>query len=242
MDSNQIAVMSETWFGIISNPRDAFIIIEAARTNVLTRITRRLTDFERERLIRPGAVFCWEETEAGIKRWTDHIRWGPSRVKSVFLIYPQTPSEHDPSNAPLLFKQAFSSTTLAGEKFHIIAYYDLPTVETSLPRVSTDPRLASIIVPPGIYPEAKTVLNETYNEVEDMSSTRSLSPNTFNSPSSLTSSLPSIATLSDSGILPRSGSISPKPTGFSPSSRSAEDQRQLNLLRFGSKNLPGPSS
>jgi len=139
MDSNQIAVMSETWFGIISNPRDAFIIIEAARTNVLTRITRRLTDFERERLIRPGAVFCWEETEAGIKRWTDHIRWGPSRVKSVFLIYPQTPSEHDPSNAPLLFKQAFSSTTLAGEKFHIIAYYDLPTVETSLPRVSTDP-------------------------------------------------------------------------------------------------------
>lgn len=29
----------------------------------------------RIRLVRPGAVFVWEEEEAGIRRWTDHIKW-----------------------------------------------------------------------------------------------------------------------------------------------------------------------
>jgi len=66
--------MSESWFGLIQTPSDAYTIIEACRVGILPRITRRLTDTERLRIIRPGAVFCWGEKEAGIKRWTDHVR------------------------------------------------------------------------------------------------------------------------------------------------------------------------
>jgi hypothetical protein len=48
-------------------------------------IDRRTTSGEEEtdgstihrriRFVRAGAVFVWEEEEAGIRRWTDHIKW-----------------------------------------------------------------------------------------------------------------------------------------------------------------------
>lgn len=68
-------MMTETWFGLVQTPRDAYLLLEACRIGMLYRITRRLTDLERSQIIRPGAVFVWEEKEAGIKRWTDHVRW-----------------------------------------------------------------------------------------------------------------------------------------------------------------------
>jgi len=56
-------------------------------------VTRRL-DTEERRSISSGCVFVWEErgpnaeaTGLGIERWTDGIRWGPSRVRDEFLFY-----------------------------------------------------------------------------------------------------------------------------------------------------------
>lgn len=78
----QFTMMSETWYGLVQTPRDAYLLLEACRVGKLYRITRRLTDLERSQIIRPGAVFVWEEKEAGIKRWTDHVRWS----RELFVI------------------------------------------------------------------------------------------------------------------------------------------------------------
>lgn len=153
----QFTMMSETWYGLVQTPRDAYLLLEACRVGKLYRITRRLTDLERSQIIRPGAVFVWEEKEAGIKRWTDHVRWSPSRVSGAFLIYSELLSassrDSQTSNDPLL-KQSFSSTTLEGDKLHLIAYYSKAVLDSgTLPTPTLDPRLREIVVPPGIYPD-----------------------------------------------------------------------------------------
>ena len=60
----------------IRDARDAHIILEAVRLNILPLITRRLSSTEREQL-GSGNVFVWEEAEfkGGLERWTDGRRW-----------------------------------------------------------------------------------------------------------------------------------------------------------------------
>ncbi|KAA1105065.1 hypothetical protein PGTUg99_016071 [Puccinia graminis f. sp. tritici] len=151
-------MMSETWFGLVQTPRDAYLLLEACRVGKLHRITRRLTDLERSQIIRPGAVFVWEEKEAGIKRWTDHVRWSPSRVSGAFLIYSEllsaaTRDSHAHVSDPLL-KQSFSSTTLDGDRLHLIAYYSKSALDSRQLRTPTgDENLRSIVVPTGVYPD-----------------------------------------------------------------------------------------
>lgn len=77
------ASRGHSYFGLIKNSDDAYLIVEACRAGVsggrvccgreliqdmvtsqlLPRVTRRLTEAERTAFIRPGAVFCWEEVE-----------------------------------------------------------------------------------------------------------------------------------------------------------------------------------
>lgn len=60
----------------IRDARDAHVILEAVRLNILPLITRRLSSTEREQL-GSGNVFVWEEAEfkGGLERWTDGRRW-----------------------------------------------------------------------------------------------------------------------------------------------------------------------
>ncbi|KAH6914423.1 Gti1/Pac2 family-domain-containing protein [Coprinopsis sp. MPI-PUGE-AT-0042] len=94
----------------VRSPADARIIFHAVVTNVLPMVTRRL-DSEERSLIQPGSVYVWEErgphaelTGVGIERWTDGIRWGPSRVREGFLFY------HEKS------QQSYSDHLYGGEK------------------------------------------------------------------------------------------------------------------------------
>ncbi len=87
---------------------DALVIFYAVSKGVLPIVSRRL-DSEERRCIRSGSVYVWEERgpdaeatgvrfrpssplsvmltlfyfffQLGIERWTDGIRWGPSRVR-----------------------------------------------------------------------------------------------------------------------------------------------------------------
>ncbi|KAI0066020.1 hypothetical protein BV25DRAFT_1797199 [Artomyces pyxidatus] len=72
---------------------DAQVVFFAVSKGILPIVSRRL-DSEERRCIRSGSVYVWEErgpdaeaTGLGIERWTDGIRWGPSRVKDEFLFY-----------------------------------------------------------------------------------------------------------------------------------------------------------
>jgi Gti1/Pac2 family len=69
----------------IRDARDAHIILEAVRLNILPLITRRLSSTEREQLS-SGNVFVWEEAEfkGGLERWTDGRRWKVTLITMVF--------------------------------------------------------------------------------------------------------------------------------------------------------------
>ncbi|KAI9303228.1 Gti1/Pac2 family-domain-containing protein [Cunninghamella echinulata] len=76
----------ETFFGYVETTHDSLILLEASRQGILPRVRRRLQEQERQ-LIKSGAVFCFNENESGIKRWTDGLVWSPSRILGNFLIY-----------------------------------------------------------------------------------------------------------------------------------------------------------
>ncbi|ORZ25498.1 Gti1/Pac2 family-domain-containing protein [Absidia repens] len=76
----------ETFFGHVETTRDSLILLEACRQGSLPRVRRRLQEQERQ-LVKSGAVFCFDENESGIKRWTDGLVWSPSRILGNFLIY-----------------------------------------------------------------------------------------------------------------------------------------------------------
>jgi len=125
---------------------------------------------------RPGMFFVWEErgnAEAsgmGIERWTDSIRWGPSRTRDDFLFYHEKPPHDadiitDPSETPVnrhrrpLIKQTYSvylepQCTGRRTKWHLIAYYTQDTLDQLL-TVEDFPPLAMVNVPDGAYKGAR---------------------------------------------------------------------------------------
>lgn len=76
----------ETFYGLIESTADALRVLELCRLGRLGRVQRRLHERER-RLIRSGSVFVFDESESGIRRWTDGRLWSPSRILGNFLIY-----------------------------------------------------------------------------------------------------------------------------------------------------------
>ncbi|KAF8589107.1 hypothetical protein K439DRAFT_1645200 [Ramaria rubella] len=125
-------------------------------------VTRRL-DADERRYVRPGSVFVWEErstsSEAaglGIERWTDGLRWGPSRVRD-FLFYQEkfTKAEGD----HILTKQTYSawvSLPTGQKKWHLTAYYTQATLP-NMRTVDDIPRMQGISVPSGMYRRARSV-------------------------------------------------------------------------------------
>ncbi|KAJ7822191.1 Gti1/Pac2 family-domain-containing protein [Mycena olivaceomarginata] len=171
----------------VRSPHDAHIIFHGVALGILPMITKRL-DTEERRAITSGCVFVWEErgghnTEPmglGIERWTDSIRWGPSRVREEFLFYHERePSPIDidismnyDSDAPSplgygpthvlmrgnLVKQTYSvflETTNGRQKWHLIAYFTQDTIDF-LRTVDDIPHLACIRVPAGVYKSARS--------------------------------------------------------------------------------------
>ncbi|KAF9305301.1 hypothetical protein BGZ74_010735 [Mortierella antarctica] len=156
MDPNSM----ETYFGLIKTPHDALIIFEACHVGIISRVHRRLSDIERQS-VRSGSVYCFDEREAGMRRWTDGKSWSPSRVTGSFLTYREledTSAAAGSKNvyrADGLLKQSFSITTSDNKKLHLISYYTNEDVssERIFETPSRDPRFANIVIPRGIYPE-----------------------------------------------------------------------------------------
>ncbi|POW03507.1 hypothetical protein PSTT_11017 [Puccinia striiformis] len=72
--------------GYIGSTHDALIIFSGCFRGDFPMVSRRLHERER-RSIRSGAVYVFDETRAGIKRWTDGRVWSPSRILNNFLVY-----------------------------------------------------------------------------------------------------------------------------------------------------------
>ncbi|TFY81972.1 hypothetical protein EWM64_g2040 [Hericium alpestre] len=161
---------------------DAQVIFYAVSQRILSIVSRRL-DSEERRRIRSGSVYVWEErgpdaeaTGLGIERWTDGIRWGPSRVRDEFLFYNEKESDMDLDvlghafNVQLqggsfygrprerLVKQTYSvfvETPRGRRKWHLIAYFTQESID-SLYTIEDFPELASLRVPPGRFRSARS--------------------------------------------------------------------------------------
>ncbi|KAF8893453.1 Gti1/Pac2 family-domain-containing protein [Infundibulicybe gibba] len=161
----------------VRTPADAHVIFHAVSLKILPMVSRRL-DNEERRAISSGCVFVWEErgpnaeaTGLGIERWTDSIRWGPSRVRDEFLFYQErepapsdvdmtsdsdttSPSHSTPSQGPMrdnLIKQTYPGR----RKWHLIAYFTQESVEY-LRTIDDISQLAAIHVPPNRYISARS--------------------------------------------------------------------------------------
>ncbi|KIY70645.1 hypothetical protein CYLTODRAFT_419598 [Cylindrobasidium torrendii FP15055 ss-10] len=165
---------------------DAHAIFHAVSLNLLPIVSRRL-DTEERRAIASGYVFVWEERGPnaessclGIERWTDSIRWGPSRVKDEFLYYQEKCTEsadadcmtsdsdttgHSPEASAArhvfrdhLIKQTYSvfvETPRGRRKWHLIAYFTQDSL-SYLRTIDEMPGIASVYVPPGKYKSARS--------------------------------------------------------------------------------------
>ncbi|RKP05727.1 Gti1/Pac2 family-domain-containing protein, partial [Thamnocephalis sphaerospora] len=154
----------ETYFGYIETVQDALLVIEAARSGILRRSQHRLTDKER-RSIRSGSVFVWDESEAGMRRWTDGRAWSPSRVNGCFLNYRElehrrrgnstsAPYAHFRYKTDGLVKRTISVTVSENRKLHLVSYFSKQDVAKSLLRCPrNDPALSEQAIPPEFYPD-----------------------------------------------------------------------------------------
>lgn len=171
-----MSIQRATCTGIrIRSPSDARIVFHAVVLDVLPMVTRRLDTEERSQ-IQPGAVYVWEErgphaelTGVGIERWTDGIRWGPSRVREGFLFYHEK-SQHSYSDhlygeksalqnpRTVLIKQTYTvfvDTPRGQRKWHLIAYFTEESLDRLL-SIDDIPQLANLRVPPGKYKSARS--------------------------------------------------------------------------------------
>ncbi|KAF9197533.1 hypothetical protein BGZ49_001984 [Haplosporangium sp. Z 27] len=132
---------------------------DACHIGIISRVHRRLSDIERQ-CVRSGSVYCFDEREAGMRRWTDGKSWSPSRVTGSFLTYRELDESQANGGKNVyrpdgLLKQSFSITTADNKKLHLISYYTNEDVasERLFETPSRDPRFAHIVIPKGIYPE-----------------------------------------------------------------------------------------
>ncbi|TPX31952.1 hypothetical protein SmJEL517_g04857 [Synchytrium microbalum] len=142
-----------TYNGYVGTTAEALIIIEACRLGRLPIVARRLTDGERLNLIKSGAVFVFNGTASGIKRWTDSLQWTPSRVSGAFLVYSESKSRHGIKSRLAadvkddgLIKKTIAITTEDNVKYHLVAYHAEADKQT-LRVPSDDPLLRDIPVP-----------------------------------------------------------------------------------------------
>lgn len=171
----------ETYNGHVRTPADASILFEACHIGLLPRVQRRLSKKERQS-IKSGSVFVWEESEAGMRRWTDGRSWSASHVSGSFLTYRemegkrggstfetsapcesmQTSAEKESDGGPDgfrykpdgLVKQSFSVTTDDGRHMHLISYYSLSSqAEQRLVQPTNDPQLRHVRTEKGMCSE-----------------------------------------------------------------------------------------
>lgn len=130
---------------------DATLVLHATQVDSLHMIRHRLDQYGRD-AIKPGNVYVWEEqnqrqlSETCLERWTDGLRWGPSRGGADgFLKYTQKPEPGQKD--PPLVKRTYSVLMYAGgmgppRKCYVVSY-----ISTC---AETNARLASIDTLPAL--------------------------------------------------------------------------------------------
>ncbi|GME76168.1 unnamed protein product [Ambrosiozyma monospora] len=167
----------ESYHGVIITPKDAIILLEASNQKLIPKVPRRLTDYERAKLVKSGAIFIWDESSSKMKRWTDGKDWSASRVNGVFLSYKEMePTEKNSKTFNYkpkgLVKQSFSVKTKDGLKLHLVSYVSNDFAsEEALVRPSEDPRFNDLKIDREQYP-ASMLDDESEQEAKKIERTK----------------------------------------------------------------------
>ncbi|KAH9214631.1 Gti1/Pac2 family-domain-containing protein, partial [Leptodontidium sp. 2 PMI_412] len=122
-----------TYQGYVRTREDAILLFEACQLDVLPKILRRLSRKERKVLISPGAVFVWDELEAGIQRWTDGRLWGSIALSETFIIRREMErkvrrtsivDENGYIYKPNGLVRTSMTITTSGRQLHLVTYHD----------------------------------------------------------------------------------------------------------------------
>ena len=79
--------MQPSYVGYVATGVDAALLFETCLQGYLPLIHERVDPLHRSRLIASGHIFIYMQEECNIQRWTDGLKWSPSRVLGDFLIY-----------------------------------------------------------------------------------------------------------------------------------------------------------
>ncbi|KAJ3318619.1 hypothetical protein HDV06_007144 [Boothiomyces sp. JEL0866] len=102
--------MQPTIIGTIQTVHDIILVLEGVYRNVLPLITKRIE----KALVDSGHVYVYK-SNSGIIRWTDGLKWSPSRISSIYLIYKHQESNLRKKTVSISYKQI---------KWHIVIYFD----------------------------------------------------------------------------------------------------------------------
>ncbi|KAI9364440.1 Gti1/Pac2 family-domain-containing protein [Zopfochytrium polystomum] len=171
--SNDGPVGIETFYGFISTPLDALMVVEGCRLGLLHTLDVRPREIS-DIVIRSGSVIVFDEAGSRMRRWRDNRKWSPSRVAGPFLLYKeidtadsqrksiaQMPTKCIPGVDPVfgagvlrgdcrilddgLTKKTMSVVMDDGKKYRVISYYlRSDVIEGRLVVPSKSPMLASI--------------------------------------------------------------------------------------------------
>ncbi|KAJ3381447.1 hypothetical protein HDU92_005329 [Lobulomyces angularis] len=71
-------------YGYVQSIKDAKFVIDCVKKNKFKLTLERLKKTD---VVESGDIFVFDEEKSNIKRWTDNLRWSPSRIDGEFLVY-----------------------------------------------------------------------------------------------------------------------------------------------------------
>lgn len=187
MTTNSKETTMESYRGALKDKLDAIYLIEAVRQERIPEIKDRISKHERNRYIKPGSIFVWNEKNTKIKRWTDGRKWSASRVTGIFLTYHemiprklQICNQPNCSMAPInvkndgLMKKCFKCQ-VGEETYHVVGYADvrMPDIETARP--SMDSRFRDLSINQNYVLQSANTLNSAYTKQPRTASLPSIS-------------------------------------------------------------------
>ena len=144
-----LEAVSYTHLDVYKRQADVLLILQAVLDGRLAAVGRRPYEIERPQLITSGNVFVFVEELSRIRRWTDGVRWSPSRILGKFLVYRELEKRRRTTPPALrsdglikkaLSLQLFDPVRQQRETIHLISYYSKGDLQSrSLVTPSCDP-------------------------------------------------------------------------------------------------------
>ncbi|KAH8655597.1 Gti1/Pac2 family-domain-containing protein [Xylariales sp. PMI_506] len=112
-----------TYIGYINSTEDAYFLLDACLQGLLPQVSRRLGVKEREKLIKSGNIFIYDENLSNMRRWTDGRAWSRRRKAGGFYIYHELQNRKGsvPKTAGLVRKMA--NLIRNGVSYRLVSYF-----------------------------------------------------------------------------------------------------------------------